>query len=172
MEKKVDNSVTVKDIVYRDYLRMRNKGAFGLVTSTVLLIGSLYLIEYLGHLVWPKVNEMIDYYHLEKWQFYFFASWTVNISTFLIANLCYSICYTIGHPFFEQYKIIKDEKWPWIEDPKAWNKMFKKTIGVICLNSLVVFPIVVYILVAVVNQFKVKHTFEIKDLPDKQTLIW
>ncbi len=78
----------------------------------------------------------------------------------------------MNHPFFEQYKILKDEKWLWIEDPKAWNTMFKKTIGVICLNSLIVFPIVVYILVAFVNKFTVKHTFEEKDLPSKFTLIW
>ncbi len=50
--------------------------------------------------------------------------------------------------------------------------MFWKTIGVIALNSLVVFPVSVYILISVVNKYTVKHSFDIKDLPDKFTLIW
>jgi len=50
--------------------------------------------------------------------------------------------------------------------------MFWKSIGVIALNSLVVFPIFNYMLISVVNKYTVKHSFEITDLPDKLTLIW
>jgi hypothetical protein len=109
--KKVDSSserVTVKEILYRDYLRLRNKGTGGIIASSVMLIALLYFIEFFGKFAWPKVNEMIDIYGIEKWKFYFFASWSTNICTFLIANLVYGIFYSLNHPFFEQYKIIKD----------------------------------------------------------------
>ncbi len=105
---KDSSRVTIRDILYRDYLRLRNKGTYGIIASTLMLIGLLYLIEYLGKLVWPKVNEMIELYGIEKWKFYFFASWTTNILTFTVANSIYGIFYSLNHPFFEQYKIIKD----------------------------------------------------------------
>jgi hypothetical protein len=105
---KESSRVTFRDILYRDYLRMRNKGPYGVLASTIMLVGLLYFIEYLGKLVWPMVNETIEFYGIEKWKFYFFASWTANILTFSIANSIYGICYSLNHPFFEQYKIIKD----------------------------------------------------------------
>jgi len=106
--KKESSRVTFRDILYRDYLRMRNKGPCSLLASTIMLVGILYFIEYFGKLVWPKVNDMIESYGIEKWKFYFFASWTTNILTFTIANSIYGIFYSLNHPFFEQYKIIKD----------------------------------------------------------------
>jgi hypothetical protein len=57
-----NDKVTIGDILYRDYLRMRNKGPSGLLASTIMLISLLYLIENMGKMVWPKVNEAIAYY--------------------------------------------------------------------------------------------------------------
>jgi hypothetical protein len=106
--KKESSRVTIRDILYRDYLRMRNKGPCSVLASTIMLIALLYFTEYVGKLVWPKINEIIELYGIEKWKFYFFSSWTTNILAFSIANSIFGICYSLNHPFFEQYKIIKD----------------------------------------------------------------
>ena len=105
---KESSRVTFRDILYRDYLRMRNKGPCNLLASTIMLVALLYFTQYLGWLVWPMVNETIEFYGIEKWKFYFFSSWTTNILAFSIANSIFGICYSLNHPFFEQYKIIKD----------------------------------------------------------------
>jgi hypothetical protein len=99
--------------------------------------------------------------NIERWQFYFFGSWTLNIVSFALFNVLFSLCYALNHPFFEQYKILKDERWPWIEDYKAWKTMVKKTLGILFINSLGVFPCFVWILVAVINRYQVRHSFDV-----------
>ena len=110
--------------------------------------------------------------NIERWSFYFFGAWTLNIVSFALSNVIFSLCYALNHPFFEQYKILKEERWPWIEDYKAWKTMVRKTLGILCINSLVVFPCFVWILVAVINRYQVRHSFDIEDLPTKWTLVW
>lgn len=46
-----------------------------------------------------------------------------------------------------------------------------KSIGVVCFNAFVIFPIILYLL-AILSKFNVTHTFAINDLPDTWTIIW
>jgi sterol desaturase/sphingolipid hydroxylase (fatty acid hydroxylase superfamily) len=49
--------LTIRDILYRDYLRIRNKGTWGIVASIVILACLLQTIEMFGEIVWPRVIE-------------------------------------------------------------------------------------------------------------------
>jgi sterol desaturase/sphingolipid hydroxylase (fatty acid hydroxylase superfamily) len=164
--------LTIREILYRDYLRIRNKGTWGIIASIVMLVSLLQAIEMFGDTVWPRIIELMKLKNIERWQFYFFGSWTLNIVSFALSNVLFSLCYALNLPFFEQYKIIKGERWPWIEDYKAWKTMVRKTLGILCINSLVVFPCFVWILVAVINRYQVRHSFDVEDLPTKWTLVW
>lgn len=78
------------------------------------------------------------------------------------------VLYRIEHPFFEQYKIYPGE-WPWKEDKKAWDKLFKDTIKVVLFNNLVLIPLAASLIV-IKDNFKVKYSFAVEDLPDAKTL--
>lgn len=71
---------------------------------------------------------------------------------FIVANVAFMTIYKLDHPFFEQFKIQKDEKWPWQEDPKAWNELIYKTMKVVLFNNFVCLPTVLY-MGAVINNF-------------------
>jgi sterol desaturase/sphingolipid hydroxylase (fatty acid hydroxylase superfamily) len=135
-------------------------------------VSLLQSIEVLGETVWPRVIELMMLKNIERWHIYFFGSWTLNIVSFALSNVLYSFCYAVNLPFFEQYKILKEERWPWIEDYKAWKTIVRKTLGILCINSLVVFPCFVWILVAIINRYQVRHSFEVEDLPTKWTIVW
>ena len=93
--------LTIRDILYRDYLRIRNKGTWGIVASIVILVSLLHAIEVLGETVWPRVIELMKHKNIERWQIYFFGSWTLNIVSFALSNVLYSFCYAVNLPFFE-----------------------------------------------------------------------
>jgi hypothetical protein len=93
--------MTIRDILYRDYLRIRNKGAWGIVASIIILVSLLQAIEMFGETVWPRVIELMKLKNIERWQFYFFGSWTLNIVSFALSNVLFSLCYALNHPFFE-----------------------------------------------------------------------
>jgi hypothetical protein len=66
---------------------------------------------------------------------------------------------------------MKNERWPWVEDPKGWGRVLIKTVKVVGLNGLVIFPIMVYLL-QVIGGFNTLQSFELEDLPSVWTLIW
>jgi hypothetical protein len=47
------------------------------------------------------------------------------------------IVYKLKLPFIEQYKVQKDELWPWEEDQKNWDKLIYKSIIGIILNNVI-----------------------------------
>lgn len=95
----------------------------------------------------------------------------VSISTMVGINIIFWLIYRVESPFFEQYKIRPEDKWPWQADPKAWSELIRKTIMLVLFNTLVVSPCTVYVFAAL-EDFKMKHTMSVEDLPDKFTLIW
>jgi hypothetical protein len=52
-------------------------------------------------------------YQIAEWQFMFGFTLLYNFLVFCIVNLVYYVIYKLEHPFFEKYKVQKDEKWPW-----------------------------------------------------------
>lgn len=108
---------------------------------------------------------------IDHWTFSFFASWGMYLSILTIGNLFYAVLYGMEIPFIEQYKILKDEKWPWKQDKEEWHKLLKKSIMVVGFNELVIFPRMVYIL-GLSGGFKTKQAFAIEELPSMWTMLY
>lgn len=52
--------------------------------------------------------------------------------------------YYIQHPFFEQYKILKNKKWPWLDDTTTRNEFWnltRKSARLCAFNLLVLVPV-------------------------------
>jgi len=57
---------------------------------------------------------------------------------FTLINLTYMVVYKVRLPFFEKYKIMKTEQWPWVQDPEGWTALLKKSAPLLCFNLLFV----------------------------------
>ncbi|KAL4444717.1 hypothetical protein ABPG74_015925 [Tetrahymena malaccensis] len=62
----------------------------------------------------------------------------INSFTYYGGSLIFMCIYKGEFKFFEQYKIIKNKKWPWNEDQESWKKIRNKTIFNSFLNLFVV----------------------------------
>ncbi|CDW89890.1 UNKNOWN [Stylonychia lemnae] len=89
---------------------------------------------------------------------------------YFVQNLFYWIIYHIEHPFFEQYKVY-DGEWPWKDDPKQWKELLRKSFVIILANNFIVIPIT-QMAASIRDNYQVKYSFEIQDLPDWKTIVW
>ena len=122
-----------------------------------------------GHYIWPKALDFIETHKIEKWKFIFYFSWIYNFIWYFFINFLFWIVYHIEHPFFEQYKIIK-EPWPWNQDRKAWNELLKRSIIVVIFNNAVIIPALVYLQLYLFG-YDTSYSFELEDLPDSKTFL-
>ena len=60
---------------------------------------------------------------------------------FFSVNLVMMGIYKAKHPFFEQYRVT-NKPWPWEENPLAWNKLLKRTLVTVAINTGVITPII------------------------------
>jgi hypothetical protein len=49
--------------------------------------------------------------------------------------------YHIEHPFFERYKINNDP-WPWNKNREEWNELLWKSLKLVSINVLVIYPVI------------------------------
>jgi sterol desaturase/sphingolipid hydroxylase (fatty acid hydroxylase superfamily) len=163
--------VVLRELALRDYIRLKKKG----VKTIIWLAMAGYLIlegaVMVGQKWWPLVNRYLEETQIEKWKFAFWASWLNYLISMVLINLFFIGLYSLKSPRIDSYKTQKDEKWPWLENPKEWANLLRKTFFLVLINSLIVFPAMIYIL-AFMNGFTVRHPFEIDKLPTKWTLIW
>jgi hypothetical protein len=78
-----------------------------------LLIFSLYftLLPYCFGLVWPYFRTKMSDKFLMGFSIIF-----VNVAVLLLYNIIMYFIYTLKIPFFEQYRINPNLKWPWESD--------------------------------------------------------
>ena len=57
---------------------------------------------------------------------------------FTLFNLAYMVLYKLQLPFFEKHKIMKTEKWPWLQDSEAWKVLLRKSLPLVYFNHLLV----------------------------------
>jgi hypothetical protein len=60
-------------------------------------------------------------------------------------NLMFMLIYWLRLPFFEQYKVEKDEPWPWDKDPVGWKPFFRKTLKYFYFNNIVINFCMIYL---------------------------
>lgn len=93
----------------------------------------------------------------------------MHIIMVILPNFVMWFIYHIEHPFFERYKINRDP-WPWNKDRAEWNELLWKSLKLVGLNVLIIYPLVVLINLAKDN-WEVKMAFEVEKLPDSVTLM-
>jgi sterol desaturase/sphingolipid hydroxylase (fatty acid hydroxylase superfamily) len=101
----------------------------------------------------------------------FFSMWAASVLTFLFSNLLYMGIYKANNPFFEKYKIEKDELWPWQEDPEGWRDMLWKSIKVVGFNEFVLYPAILFS-VSTLNNHKLAYKIDVVSLPSPWTFLW
>lgn len=130
----------LSELVRRDIQRYKFRGPHALFIATSLLIAIALTVPRFAQWIWPKTLDFMAFYELREWQFMFGFTLVWNILVFSAINLVYYVIYKLEHPFFEQFKCQKDEKWPWKEDPKAWRELLSKTFKVVAFNNFVLLP--------------------------------
>jgi len=109
--RKSSKKLTLQTVLKREFNRYRVRG-WNLVIAFVWGLIMLKIVTIFGHYIWPKALDFIETNKIEKWKFLFYFSWIYNFFWYFFINFLFWIIYHIDHPFFEQYKIIK-EPWPW-----------------------------------------------------------
>ena len=63
----------------------------------------------------------------------------IVVGTFLIfqLNIVWLMVYKLNHPLIEQYKIQKEEEWPWIRDLEGWRKLVRKSFLICLFNNTI-----------------------------------
>jgi sterol desaturase/sphingolipid hydroxylase (fatty acid hydroxylase superfamily) len=130
----------------------------------------MFLAPQIAAWVWPEVLRLMEENQWQNWQVYFFGSWAWSALIVLITNVVMWAIYHSEVPFFERYKITNDP-WPWNENKEEWNKLVKKSILLVAFNNLVSLPLALMAMVYI-NNFEVKLSFAVEDLPDWKTLMF
>ncbi|TNV77248.1 hypothetical protein FGO68_gene3187 [Halteria grandinella] len=79
--------------------------------------------------------------------------------------------YWLDHPWFEQFKIQKDQAWYWKVDEKEWRERLIKTIQSLCFNNLVMVPF--FLTIGVLqHDFQPEYSYKVEDLPSAWTFLW
>jgi sterol desaturase/sphingolipid hydroxylase (fatty acid hydroxylase superfamily) len=96
----------------------------------------------------------------------------IVIGTILIFPIYY-----IQHPFFEQFKIIQNKKWPWLDDDKQKRNQFwkltNKSLKLSIFNLLFLIPSLTYIksLIMTTQDGSGGPSFDDEDWPDLTELV-
>lgn len=72
--------------------------------------------------LWPKIFGNIHSYYLKV----VLLNHIATTSMFVLYTLCIIPVYYLQIPFFEQFKIMPNKKWPWLEEDIAKRKEFWK----------------------------------------------
>ncbi len=101
----------------------------------------LFVLPRVCQPLWPVVFGKIPSQHLKE----VLVNQTTTI-IFIIYGILIIPVYYIQHPFFEQFKILKNKKWPWLDDDdpstrvKYWN-LARKSAKLCAINLLLLVPI-------------------------------
>jgi hypothetical protein len=77
----------------------------------------LCLTPVVGKIVWPRVLDFLEVNNIERWKFFYVSSIAFHTVLYTFWNLLLWYIYSIEHPFFEQYKVDKENPWPWEMNP-------------------------------------------------------
>lgn len=80
-----------------------------------------------------------------------------------VANLIYWAFYRYEIEFIERYKN-NEEPWPWYEDKEKWQKLVKKSILMLFVNSNVI-SVSVYLLISKLGLLE-HHSMSVEDVPE------
>ena len=157
-------------IINRDLDRLRAKGKSGILISIILAVLLPHVTVCLMHQVWPYALRLHAYLALPTNLFSFVTTYITSIFSLLTINLIFYGLYKIQSPAIERFKVIKDEKWPWLEDPVAWRHVFRKTLATVIFNVVILQPIFFAVLILLFGS-KVPYGFTQEALPSPSKLV-
>ena len=100
----------------------------------------MFVLPVIFRPVWPYIFENFSSQLLKE----MILNQTATI-TFIIYTLFMLPIYYIQHPFFEQFKIVKHKKWPWLEDNidkrNEYWKIVRKSAKLCTFNLLILVPL-------------------------------
>jgi len=108
---------------------------------------------------------------MPHWKFFIYVTLVLEIGFVILSNLVMWAIYYFEVPFFERYKINREEPWPWYKDREAWDKLLKKSVALVSFNILVALPFVLVAHVAM-HGWTLNYSMETRDLPDTKTLFF
>ncbi|TNV77203.1 hypothetical protein FGO68_gene7179 [Halteria grandinella] len=166
-----DFEYSLQGLVRTEVDRYRRKGVAWAAFSVVQSIAYFNFIAYMGQWIWPKIYSYIHVHQIAEWKFQILFSWFISISTLTMSNLFFYILYKSSHPIFEQYKILKNQQWPWQEDPVAWRELLYRSFKSISINNFVIVPSFL-LLGAYLNNFQAEFSYSPEELPSVWTFVW
>ena len=88
-----EDRVDLKELVMRDYLRLKSRGRWPLVITVVMSIVQLYLAEWFGREYWPAILEYMEKNEYNEWWFCFCLGHAVSIPTLIGTNVIFMLIY-------------------------------------------------------------------------------
>lgn len=152
-----------------DWRTYKGRGAWLLVAWT---LGALFAcLPILVQPAWPSIMALFPN-HL--WAFVI-GCWSMNAGITLVGNIVFAAVYAANLPLFEQYKINRDQPWPWRNRDAATRQRFwahvRWSVGRVCFNN---FVMVVPSLLLSFYQFRPHGMFSwsVEDFPSLFTFLW
>lgn len=112
----------------------------------------LFILPEICRPIWPTIFSKISSPILKE----VLLNQTVTI-IFILYGLCIVPIYYIQHPFFEQFKIIKNKSWPWL-DPKIqirhefWQRT-RKSMKLASFNLIILVPCATILKTILMDQY-------------------
>lgn len=128
--------------------------------SFSLVVAYCVGIPLLAQAYWPLLIQYMKHNDISKAQLYLVFTMAQHCLTMVLGNLIYFTIYSLGLPFFDQYKAIK-EPWLWQTDPLKWQKLLKSSIKMTVLNTVVLF----ILLNAKILVKEIDQRIEVEDIP-------
>ena len=120
----------IKEMIILDKGRYQKKG-FGIVVAACIWFLYFYFAPDIIRHYWHKLRFFEDdNYNVP------FVQTMIHNTYFIIGTLAMTIIYRSKIEFFERYRVNKNTKWPWEEDPKVWKETLRKTIIILFLNEI------------------------------------
>lgn len=150
-------------LIQTDSLKYKRKG-YGLIVASLFLIVFFFIIpQIFKKYFWTPISTFSD----QNTVFFVLFNMTHEI-LFVTANLIMLIIYKLKHPFFERYRINRDRKWPWEEEPSKWAQTLKRSLKFLGIAHLILIPVFTY----VDTVLGLKFRFELESFPTPWELIW
>lgn len=144
---------TVERVLKNDTVRYARKG-YGIIVAALLIFTFFFIVPHLiKTYLWERFLSLGSLNII-----YGFSVYGVHEFMFISSNLLMWFIYTQKIPFFENYRINPNRKWPWEESSQQWMKILSKSIRTLLFAHCFIIP--ASILVDIWNGVKVKTSIE------------
>jgi len=129
---------TVEKVLKNDTVRYVRKG-YGIILAGLITISFFFLLPSLiKNYLWEHILSIGD-----KNYIYGSTVYGVHEIMFITSNLMMWFIYTQKIPFFENYRINPNKKWPWEENSEQWKVILRRSLKSILIAHLIIIPLAI-----------------------------